>query len=85
MNYLNRNIVRNRKGLRILLNTHYSTNHNSSDVIRKQFLDFFIKDNQHEFVKSSSVIPFCDKTLSFTNAGMNQVSPITFFFNCLIN
>jgi len=72
--YLNRNWLRNRKGLKVLLNTHYSTKHNSSDVIRKQFLDFFIKDNQHEFIKSSSVIPFCDKTLSFTNSGMNQVS-----------
>lgn len=71
---LNRIWLRNRKGLKIVLNTHYSTKHNSSNVIRKQFLDFFIKDNQHEFVKSSSVIPFCDKTLSFTNSGMNQVS-----------
>lgn len=73
MNYLNKNILRNRKGLKVILSTNYSTKHNSSNVIRKQFLDFFVKENQHEFIKSSSVIPFCDKTLSFTNSGMNQV------------
>jgi len=46
----------------------------SSKFIRQQFLDFFIKQHDHKFVKSSSVIPFCDPTLSFCNAGMNQVS-----------
>lgn len=52
----------------------YSSSTNSSKFVRQQFLDFFIKDNNHKFVKSSSVIPFCDPTLSFCNAGMNQVS-----------
>lgn len=52
----------------------YSSSQNSSKFIRQQFLDFFIKENNHNFVRSSSVIPFCDKTLSFTNAGMNQVN-----------
>ena len=51
----------------------YSSKHNSSKFIRQQFLDFFVKDNNHHFIKSSSVIPFCDPTLSFCNAGMNQV------------
>lgn len=52
----------------------HSSSHLSSKFIRQQFLDFFIHQNEHNFVKSSSVIPYCDPTLSFTNAGMNQVS-----------
>lgn len=51
----------------------HSSSHMSSKFIRQQFLDFFMKQHEHNFVKSSSVIPYCDPTLSFTNAGMNQV------------
>lgn len=51
----------------------YSSQYGASKFIRQQFLDFFIKENNHHFVKSSSVIPFCDNSLSFVNAGMNQV------------
>ena len=40
--------------------------------IQKSFLDFF-KNKNHEVVSSSSLIPpSSDKTLLFTNAGMNQ-------------
>lgn len=53
---------------------NYSSKHRSSKIIRQQFLDFFINENNHHFVKSSSVIPYCDPSLSFCNAGMNQVS-----------
>lgn len=60
--------------LRILSARNYATKVRSSNEIRQRFLDFFIKENNHNFVRSSSVIPFCDPTLSFTNAGMNQVS-----------
>lgn len=58
----------------ILSSRNYATKVKSSNVIRQQFLDFFIRENGHKFVKSSSVIPYCDPTLSFTNAGMNQVN-----------
>ncbi|KAJ8925311.1 hypothetical protein NQ315_009141 [Exocentrus adspersus] len=43
-----------------------------SRVIRQRFLDYFIVENGHSFVQSSPVVPYCDPTLSFVNAGMNQ-------------
>jgi len=43
--------------------------------IRKSFLDFF-EERGHTPVSSSSVIPHGDRTLLFTNAGMNQFKDI---------
>src|SRR5215475_12852146 len=39
--------------------------------IRKNFLDFFAR-NDHQVVASSSLVPRNDPTLMFTNAGMVQ-------------
>ena len=47
----------------------------NSKEIRKSFLEFFQEKN-HEFIRSSSVVPSDDPTLLFTNAGMNQFKPI---------
>lgn len=44
-----------------------------SKSIREKFLDYFISENNHKFVKSSPVVPYCDPTVAFVNAGMNQV------------
>eukprot|EP00057_Strongylocentrotus_purpuratus_P028660 XP_011683134.1 PREDICTED: alanine--tRNA ligase, cytoplasmic [Strongylocentrotus purpuratus] len=44
--------------------------------VRKKFLDHFQGLNDHVFVPSSSVIPYGDPTLLFTNAGMNQFKDI---------
>lgn len=48
----------------------------SSKSIRQTFLDYFIKEKNHVFVKSSPVVPFCDPTVPFVNAGMNQFKGI---------
>src|SRR5215813_12360363 len=39
--------------------------------IRRQFLDYFVKQ-RHREVASSALVPAGDPTLLFTNAGMNQ-------------
>lgn len=44
----------------------------SSRAIRQHFLDFFIRDHGHKFIRSSPVVPFCDPSIAFVNAGMNQ-------------
>ncbi len=46
-----------------------------SSQIRQAFLDYFQKAG-HEVVKSSSLIPFNDPTLLFTNAGMVQFKEV---------
>jgi hypothetical protein len=48
----------------------------SAAAVRSQFLDFFIKDKQHTFIRSSPVVPFNDPSLMFVNAGMNQFKSV---------
>jgi alanyl-tRNA synthetase len=52
-----------------------SHNKPSSADIRQKFLDFF-KKNNHEIVRSSSLVPGNDATLLFTNAGMVQFKDV---------
>ncbi len=47
----------------------------TTDEIRSTFLNYF-KDHNHEIVRSSSLVPYNDPTLLFTNAGMNQFKDI---------
>lgn len=47
----------------------------TTDEIRSTYLNFF-KEHGHEIVRSSSLVPYNDPTLLFTNAGMNQFKDI---------
>ncbi|MFQ6617976.1 MAG: alanine--tRNA ligase, partial [Fidelibacterota bacterium] len=47
----------------------------TSSEIRDDFVKFFL-ERGHHFVPGSSIIPFDDPTLLFTNAGMNQFKNI---------
>ncbi|XP_068142866.1 alanine--tRNA ligase, mitochondrial [Drosophila tropicalis] len=44
--------------------------------IRKTFIDYFTINHEHKFVRSSPVVPFCDPTVAFVNAGMNQFKSV---------
>ncbi|KAK4884555.1 hypothetical protein RN001_000826 [Aquatica leii] len=44
----------------------------TSKAIRQCFLNYFINDHSHDFVRSSPVIPLHDASVPFVNAGMNQ-------------
>ncbi len=47
----------------------------STQIIRRQFLDYF-KKHKHAVIPSSSVVPHDDPTLLFNNAGMNQFKDV---------
>jgi alanyl-tRNA synthetase len=48
----------------------------TGNQIRKQFIDFFVKEKGHTFVRSSSLVPGGDATLLFTNSGMVQFKDV---------
>ncbi|ETW34419.1 alanine-tRNA ligase [Plasmodium falciparum Tanzania (2000708)] len=62
-------------------NTNCSTNdegqkkYMSAEEVRNNFINYFHKKN-HTIIESSSVVPYNDNTLLFTNAGMNQFKKI---------
>ncbi|XP_041968878.1 alanine--tRNA ligase, mitochondrial [Aricia agestis] len=48
----------------------------SSSHIRTTFVDHFVQQHNHKYVKSSSVVPLYDPSVPFVNAGMNQFKSI---------
>ncbi|XP_008178686.1 alanine--tRNA ligase, mitochondrial [Acyrthosiphon pisum] len=62
----------------------------SSNEIRKRFIDYFVKENDHKYIKSSPVVPYNDPTIAFVNAGMCQFKSVllgqrTLAANCVAN
>lgn len=58
------------------INIDYGKRFNSvltSNEIRKRFVDYFVKENGHKYIKSSPVVPYNDPSIAFINAGMCQV------------
>ncbi len=47
----------------------------TTDQVRRQFLDYFVRQ-KHREVASSSLVPAGDPTLLFSNAGMNQFKDV---------
>lgn len=70
--FLDRKIIKSVRNISRYLNRDVC-----SKAIREKFLDFFVNENNHKFIKSSPVIPLCDPSIAFVNAGMNQVN-VTF-------
>jgi hypothetical protein len=55
---------------------HHVTGPISAKAIRQSFIDYFVDEHDHTFLRSSPVVPLCDPSLAFVNAGMNQVLQI---------
>lgn len=67
----------------------YCTHKNAlnSQYIRSRFLDYFVKERDHTFIKSTPVAPYFDLSIPFINAGMCQVLYFLYydsFFNIFI-
>lgn len=55
---------------------HHTIRPTSAKSIRQSFIDYFVHEHDHTFLRSSPVVPLCDPSLAFVNAGMNQVLQI---------
>ncbi|XP_065347331.1 alanine--tRNA ligase, mitochondrial isoform X1 [Cloeon dipterum] len=60
----------------VLRGSFSSTRKYSSFNVRKTFVEHFVNKHDHQFIKSSSVLPRADPSLSFVNAGMNQFKSV---------
>lgn len=47
----------------------------TADQIRRQYIDFFVKNYKHKEIPSASLIPENDPTVLFTTAGMHPLVP----------
>ena len=62
---------------------HHAIGPMSAKSIRQSFIDYFVQEHDHTFLRSSPVVPLCDPSLAFVNAGMNQVLQILSVVNLM--
>ncbi|XP_034234897.1 alanine--tRNA ligase, mitochondrial-like isoform X2 [Thrips palmi] len=67
---------------RVRVTNHFLPRLYSSDVnwsssdVRKRFIEYFVNENSHKFLRSSPLRPISDQTIPFVNAGMVQFKSV---------
>ncbi|XP_049793473.1 alanine--tRNA ligase, mitochondrial isoform X2 [Schistocerca nitens] len=60
----------------MISHSRYYSSLPSCKTARETFMNYFVRGHNHKHIRSSPVVPFCDPTVPFVNAGMNQFKGI---------
>lgn len=62
--------------INILLRLHSTEAPLASSAIRSRFIEYFVNENNHSYVRSCPLKPISDETIPFVNAGMVQFKSV---------